>query len=59
MPDYREMYLSLFQSITQAVTLLQEAQKETEAMYLAAEPGKITLLRPAKQNPPKAAEKGE
>ncbi|MEA5015135.1 MAG: hypothetical protein VB099_11290 [Candidatus Limiplasma sp.] len=59
MPDYKEMYIALFQSMTRAITILQEAQKQTEAMYLDAEAVNVTLLRPGKQNPPKPAEKGK
>jgi len=30
MPDYKEMYIALFRSITGAITILQEAQQQTE-----------------------------
>ncbi len=33
MPDYKEMYLKLFRSCTQAIHLLEEAQRETEEMF--------------------------
>lgn len=39
MPDYAEMYKTLFQSQTKAIEILQEAQKQTEEMYvLSPEP---------------------
>jgi len=48
MPDYPEMYKKLFRAQTKAIQILQEAQQETEEMYISApEPG-ITVLRPKK-----------
>ena len=44
MPDYKEMYAKLFRSQTKAINILQEAQKETEDMYIEAEPPSIVLL---------------
>ena len=44
MPDYQKMYVRLFQSQTKAITLLQEAQKDTEDMYIEAEPPSITVF---------------
>ena len=43
-PDYKEMYVKLFQSQTQAIGILQEAQKETEGMYMDSDPPDIRLL---------------
>ena len=37
MPDYQKAYTTLFNAITDAVRLLQEAQRETEEMYISAE----------------------
>ena len=34
MPDYKTMYAKLFNAITDAVEILQEAQKATEEMYI-------------------------
>ena len=34
MPDYKSMYFSLFNRVTDAIALLQEAQREMENMYL-------------------------
>lgn len=34
MPDYREMYQKLFNSITNAIATLQKAQEDTEALYI-------------------------
>jgi hypothetical protein len=44
MPDFKEMYLKLFRSQTTAINILKEAQKETEEMYIEAEPPKLTLF---------------
>lgn len=37
MSEYKEMYISLFQATTRAIAILQEAQKQTEEMYLSEE----------------------
>ena len=34
MPDYKSMYLELFNSVTNAIEILQEAQKKTEEKYI-------------------------
>ena len=34
MPDYKTMYYTLFNAMTDAVQILQEAQRETEEMYI-------------------------
>ena len=36
MPDYKAMYLSLFNSVTDAIEILCEAQKKTEEMYISS-----------------------
>lgn len=35
MPDYREMYYILFRETAKAISVLQNAQRKTEEMYLA------------------------
>ena len=35
MPDYEAMYKQLFNTATKAIELLQEAQRETEEMYIS------------------------
>lgn len=37
MPDYKEMYLKLFNSITNAIEILQQAQIETEEIYISSD----------------------
>ena len=34
MPDYKAMYLSLFNSVTDAIEILSEAQKKAEEIYI-------------------------
>ena len=34
MPDYKAMYLSLFNSVTEAVKILSDAQKRVEEIYI-------------------------
>lgn len=48
MPDYKEMYIALFQAMTRAIATLQEAQKQTEELYLGEEAVKLILLRASK-----------
>lgn len=44
MPDYKEMYLTLFRATEKAVNLLIAAQQECEERYLSApEPGLLVL----------------
>lgn len=44
MPDYKEMYLTLFRSITKVITILQEAQQQTEEMYISEQPPDIKIV---------------
>ena len=37
MADYEKMYKELFNAITDAIRLLQQAQQEVEEMYISAE----------------------
>jgi hypothetical protein len=34
MPDYKDMYLNLFNSVTDAIEILTEAQKKAEEIYI-------------------------
>lgn len=43
MPDYQEMYHSLFNDVTDAISKLQQAQQKTEEMYMDS---KETVLTP-------------
>lgn len=44
MANYSEMYKVLFRAITQVVETLQEAQQQTEEMYITDEKPIITIL---------------
>jgi len=33
--DYKSLYVKLFQNVTKAIELLQDAQQETEEMYIS------------------------
>ncbi len=46
MPDYAAMYKKLFNSQTDAIALLQEAQQETEEMYMSSPEPDIRVLQP-------------
>ena len=35
MPDYKEMYQTLFRETTKVTSILQKAQQQTESMYMA------------------------
>ena len=49
MPDYKEMYFTLFQATTKAITALQEAQQKTEQMYMDDDTeNNLILLYPGK-----------
>ena len=37
MPDYKSMYFELFNSVTDAMEILSEAQKRAEEAYIDAE----------------------
>jgi hypothetical protein len=50
--DYKEMYLHLFNRITDAIALLQEAQRAVEDKFLSlGEPG-LRLVPPETQDEP-------
>ena len=49
MPDYAAMYKRLFQSQTKAIRILQEAQQDTEEMYISAPDPEIRVLDIKKQ----------
>lgn len=48
MPDYKTMYLKLFNAITDAVEILQDAQRKTEEIYITSseqDEGKIKYFK--------------
>ena len=44
MSDYAKMYHKLFNAMTDAIEVLQQAQRETEDMYVSAKEPEIHLL---------------
>lgn len=44
MPDFQEMYYTLFRRVTTAISDLQEAQRQTEEMYISAKPTELIIL---------------
>ncbi len=44
MADYKEMYKTLFQAMTQAIDIMQEAQIKAEEMYISAEQTNIRVF---------------
>lgn len=49
MPDYKEMYIKLFQASERAINILTDAQRECEELYISAPEARITLLEPKKE----------
>lgn len=49
MPDYKEMYGTLFRACERAVTSLIEAQQVCEEMYINSEEPVLTVLVPSAQ----------
>lgn len=44
MPNYQEMYVTLFRRVTAAINELQEAQQQTEEMYISSAPTNIRVI---------------
>jgi len=56
MADYAEMYKKLFRSQTKAIQILQNAQQDTEEMFMTAPDNNVTVLenkKPDKKSPGK------
>ena len=45
MADYKKMYDSLFNDVTDAISLLQRAQQKTEALFISDDDGVVLELR--------------
>jgi len=46
MPDYKEMYLTLFRAVEDAVNILIEAQQECEEMYISEPEPELKVIEP-------------
>lgn len=44
MEDYKKMYLTLFNKITDLIEQLKEIQREVEEAYIDSEPRKLVLI---------------
>lgn len=44
MADYRKMYDSLFNDVTDAISLLQRAQQKTEELFISGDDGVVFEL---------------
>ena len=51
MPDYKEMYFTLFRATEQAINQLIAAQQACEELYLQDEPPAVILLSKTQQPP--------
>lgn len=58
MPDYKEMYLTLFRATEQAANTLIAAQRSCEELYINGQDGEVKLL-PKAEEPSRATEEGE
>lgn len=58
MANYQEMYTTLFQHVTAAIHDLQAAQRQTEEMYISAEPPELIVLDTSRKEdePPETEE---
>ncbi len=50
MANYPEMYNKLFGATTKAIAILQQAQIETEELFISAKPPSITVLDSSQAN---------
>ena len=48
MADYSKMYATLFNAVTDAITILQNAQLKTEEQYVESGDPAITVIQPKK-----------
>jgi len=51
MPDYQKMYATIFNAATDAVSILQQAQRDSENLFIEADDTPIELF--PKDNSPK------
>ena len=45
MADYKKMYDSLFNDVTDAISLLQRAQQKTEEIFISGDDGVVLELK--------------
>ncbi|HWR22423.1 MAG TPA: hypothetical protein VN366_03010 [Feifaniaceae bacterium] len=44
MPDFKEMYLKMFQASEQAISILNAVQRECEELYVSSPEPKLTMV---------------
>lgn len=44
MPDYKKLYLRLFNAVTDAIEILTEAQQDCEELYVSEDEPKLIIL---------------
>ena len=49
MADYKSMYTRLFNAMTSAITVLQQAQQETENLFIEAPDPVVTIIHDSKK----------
>lgn len=52
MADYQQMYLKLFNKVTDVIEELQQVQRETEELYIQGEEPELTVLKPEEDDDP-------
>jgi len=52
MPDYKKMYTTLFNKITDVIEQLQEVQRETEEMYIESPEPELIVIEPETDDKP-------
>ena len=55
MPDYKKMYTTLFNAVTDAIEILQSAQQGTEELYIETQTAVIKISPSDKVIPPNDA----
>lgn len=49
MADYQQMYLKLFNKVTDVIGELQQVQRETEELYIKGSEPDLTVLKPRRE----------
>lgn len=49
MADYQQMYLQLFNKVTDVIEELQRAQRETEELYIKGSEPDLAMLKPQQE----------
>lgn len=59
MPDWKEMYLTLFRETEKAISILTDAQRRCEEMYINAPEPEIKFLSPEDASEPREQENSQ